>query len=109
MGIAFVCIVFMVLMAGCCNHIRNPHARLRQPAQGLPAWAASSAGRAPPLQAAGNRADGDRVRQGRRGAEARIAADMRAQRVDGFPFVMIGGKAVNGYSPSTFERLLSMN
>jgi hypothetical protein len=39
----------------------------------------------------------------------RIAADMRAQHVDGFPFVMIGGKAVNGYSPSTFERLLSMN
>ena len=39
----------------------------------------------------------------------RIAADMRAQHVDGFPFVMIGGKAVNGYSPTTFERLLSMN
>jgi glutaredoxin len=39
----------------------------------------------------------------------RIAADMRAQHIDGFPFVMIGGKAVNGYSPSTFERLLSMN
>jgi glutaredoxin len=39
----------------------------------------------------------------------RIAADMRAHRVDGFPFVMIGGVAVNGFSPSTFDRLLSMN
>jgi glutaredoxin len=39
----------------------------------------------------------------------RIAADMRAQNVDGFPFVMIGGVAVNGFSPLTFERLLSMN
>jgi glutaredoxin len=39
----------------------------------------------------------------------RIAADMRAQHVDGFPFVMIGGKAVNGYSPIAFERLLSAN
>ncbi|NLE23583.1 MAG: hypothetical protein GX624_12515 [Actinobacteria bacterium] len=39
----------------------------------------------------------------------RIAADMRAQHVDGFPFIMIGGVAVNGYSPSTFDRLLSMN
>ena len=39
----------------------------------------------------------------------RIAADMRAQHVDGFPFVMIGGQAVNGYSPAAFERLLSMN
>lgn len=37
----------------------------------------------------------------------RIAADMRAQHVDGFPFVMIGGRAVNGYSPVEFERLLS--
>ena len=43
------------------------------------------------------------------GLRRRIAADMRAQHVDGFPFVMIGGKAVNGYSPATFERLLSMN
>jgi glutaredoxin len=39
----------------------------------------------------------------------KIAADMRAHHVDGFPFVMIGGVAVNGYSPVTFERLLSMN
>jgi glutaredoxin len=39
----------------------------------------------------------------------RIAADMRAHRIDGFPFVMIGGVAVNGYSPMQFERLLSMN
>lgn len=39
----------------------------------------------------------------------RIAADMRAHSVDGFPFVMIGGVAVNGYAPATFERLLSMN
>lgn len=39
----------------------------------------------------------------------RIAADMRAHHVDGFPFVMIGGQAVNGYDPETFERLLSTN
>ena len=31
----------------------------------------------------------------------RIAADMRAQHVDGFPFVMIGGKAVNGWRESS--------
>ena len=39
----------------------------------------------------------------------RIAADMRAHHVDGFPFVMIRGVAVNGFSPATFDRLLSMN
>jgi glutaredoxin len=39
----------------------------------------------------------------------RIAADMRAHKVRGFPFVMIGGKAVEGYDPEAFERLLSMN
>jgi len=39
----------------------------------------------------------------------KIAADMRAHHVDGFPFVMIGGVAVNGYAPEEFERLLSMN
>ncbi len=39
----------------------------------------------------------------------KIAADMRAHEVDGFPFVMIGGVAVNGYSPLRFEQLLSMN
>jgi glutaredoxin len=39
----------------------------------------------------------------------RIAADMRKYHVDGFPFVMIGGKPVNGYDPGAYERLLSMN
>ena len=39
----------------------------------------------------------------------RIAADMRAHKVQGFPFVMIGGKAVGGYDPQTYERLLSMS
>jgi glutaredoxin len=39
----------------------------------------------------------------------KIAADMRAHGVDGFPFVMIGGTPVNGYDPETFDRLLSMN
>ncbi len=39
----------------------------------------------------------------------RIAADMRANHIDGFPFVMIGGHAVNGYDPQEYERLLSMN
>jgi len=43
------------------------------------------------------------------GLKRRIAADMRARRVDGFPFVMIGGKAVNGFDPVAYERLLSMN
>jgi len=43
------------------------------------------------------------------GLRRKIAADMRAHRVDGFPFVMIGGVAVNGFSPVTFDRLLSMN
>jgi len=38
-----------------------------------------------------------------------IAADMRAHHIDGFPFVMIGGVAVNGYDPSAFEHLLAMN
>ena len=39
----------------------------------------------------------------------RIAADMRAHKIQGFPFVMIGGKAVGGYDPQAYERLLSMN
>lgn len=39
----------------------------------------------------------------------RIASDMRANHVEGFPFVMIGGRAVNGYDPAAYERLLSMN
>jgi glutaredoxin len=39
----------------------------------------------------------------------KIAADMRKHNIQGFPFVMIGGKAVAGYDPQAFERLLSMN
>ena len=39
----------------------------------------------------------------------KIAADMRANGVRGFPFVMIGGRAVEGYDPEAFDRLLSMN
>lgn len=43
------------------------------------------------------------------GLKRKIAADMRAQKVKGFPFVMIGGRAVEGFDPEAFERLLSMN
>ncbi len=43
------------------------------------------------------------------GLKRKIAADMRAHHIEGFPFVMIGGRAVNGYDPQEYERLLSMN
>ena len=39
----------------------------------------------------------------------RIAADMRAHKIRGFPFVMIRGEAVEGFDPEAYERLLSMN
>jgi glutaredoxin len=39
----------------------------------------------------------------------KIAADMRKHGVKGFPFVMIGGRAVRGFYPERFDQLLSMN
>ena len=38
--------------------------------------------------------------------QRKIAAEMRAEGADGFPFVRIAGKVVKGYDPQAFERLL---
>ncbi len=38
--------------------------------------------------------------------QQKIAAEMRREGAEGFPFVRIGGKVVKGYDPSTFDLLL---
>jgi glutaredoxin len=38
--------------------------------------------------------------------QRKIAAEMRKEGADGFPFVRIGGKVVKGYDPAAFDRLL---
>ena len=38
--------------------------------------------------------------------QQKIAAEMRKEGAEGFPFVRIGGVPVRGYSPETFEELL---
>lgn len=38
--------------------------------------------------------------------QQKIAAEMRLQGADGFPFVKIGGSVVKGYDPERFEQLL---
>jgi glutaredoxin len=38
--------------------------------------------------------------------QQKIAAEMRADGADGFPFVRIAGKVVRGYDPARFEQLL---
>jgi glutaredoxin len=38
--------------------------------------------------------------------QRKIAAEMRANGADGFPFVRIAGRVVRGYDPQQFEQLL---
>jgi arsenate reductase-like glutaredoxin family protein len=38
--------------------------------------------------------------------QGKIAAEMRAEGADGFPFVRIGGRVVKGYDPDGYEQLL---
>jgi len=38
--------------------------------------------------------------------QRKIAAEMRAEGAEGFPFVRIAGKVVKGYDPVRFEQLL---
>jgi glutaredoxin len=38
--------------------------------------------------------------------QQKISAEMHKEGADGFPFVRIAGKAVKGYDPATYDRLL---
>jgi len=38
--------------------------------------------------------------------QRKISEEMRREGADGFPFVRIAGKAVKGYDPAAYERLL---
>ncbi len=38
--------------------------------------------------------------------QQKIAAEMRREGAEGFPFVRIGGRVVKGYDPATYDKLL---
>ncbi len=39
--------------------------------------------------------------------QQKIAAEMRGEGADGFPFVRIGGVPVKGFDPASYDRLLA--